>query len=78
MKIYTTTVVEEGEDLVFNVPDQILENLQLDIGDTVEYVIHDDYVVMKKVSTNLQVDIDLIDSLDSAEIELHAKNSDSE
>ena len=78
MKIYTTTVVEEGEDLVFNVPDQILENLQLDIGDTVEYVIHDDYVVMKKVSTNLQVDIDLIDSLDSAEFELHAKNSDSE
>ncbi len=78
MKIYTTTVVEEGEDLVFNVPDQILENLQLDVGDTVEYVVHDDYIVMKKVSTNLQVDIDLIDSLDSAEFELHAKNSDSE
>ena len=31
MKIYTTMVVEEGEDLVFNVPDQILENLQLEL-----------------------------------------------
>jgi antitoxin component of MazEF toxin-antitoxin module len=78
MKIYTTTVVEEGEDLVFNVPDQILENLQLDVGDTVEYVVHDDYIVMKKVATNLQADANLIDSLDSAEFELHAKNSYSE
>ena len=73
MKIYTTTVVEEGEDLVFNVPDQILENLHLDVGDTVEYVVHDDYIVMKKVNRGLDALI-----IDSAETEPNVEDSNSE
>ncbi len=73
MKIYTTTVVEEGEDLVFNVPDQILENLHLDVGDTVEYVVHDDYIVMKKVNRGLDALI-----VDSAETKPNVEDSNSE
>lgn len=73
MKIYTTTVVEEGEDLVFNVPDQILENLHLDVGDTVEYVVHDDYIVMKKVNRGLDALI-----IDSAETKPDVEDSNSE
>ena len=57
MKIYTTTLMEDGEDVIFNFPDEVLVDLKLEIGDTVEWVIHEDYVVMKKVEKGLDAQI---------------------
>lgn len=57
MKIYTTTLAEDGDDVVFNFPDGILSDLGIDVGDTVEWVIHKDYVIMKKVENGLNAQI---------------------
>jgi bifunctional DNA-binding transcriptional regulator/antitoxin component of YhaV-PrlF toxin-antitoxin module len=57
MKVYTTALMEDGEDVVFNFPDEILSDLKLKVGDTVEWVIHEDYVIMKKVEQGLDAQI---------------------
>ena len=57
MKIYTTTLIEDGEDVIFNFPDEVLVDLKLEVGDTVEWVIHEDYVIMKKVEKGLDAQI---------------------
>ena len=57
MKIYTTTLMEDGEDVIFNFPDEVLVDLKLEVGDTVEWVIHEDYVIMKKVEKGLDAQI---------------------
>ena len=57
MKIYTTTLIEDGEDVIFNFPDEVLVDLKLEVGDTVEWVIHEDYVILKKVEKGLDAQI---------------------
>ena len=57
MKIYTTTLIEDGEDVIFNFPDEVLVDLKLEVGDTVEWVIHEVYVIMKKVEKGLDAQI---------------------
>ena len=57
MKIYTTNLIEDGEDVIFNFPDEVLVDLKLEVGDTVEWVIHEDYVIMKKVEKGLDAQI---------------------
>tara|TARA_Y200000002_G_C22501851_1_gene587535 strand:- start:261 stop:446 length:186 start_codon:yes stop_codon:yes gene_type:complete len=57
MKVYTTTLMEDGEDVIFNFPDEVLSDLKLEVGDSVEWVIHEDYVIMKKVEKGLDAQI---------------------
>ena len=56
MKQYTTTLVEEDGDIVFNFPEEVLEELKIEVGDTVEWLFQGDYVIMKKVDPSFYED----------------------
>ena len=56
MKQYTTTLMEEDGDVVFNFPEEVLEELNIEVGDTVEWLFQGDYVIMKKVDPSFYKD----------------------
>jgi len=56
MKQYTTTLIEDGDDVIFNFPEEVLTELKIEVGDTVEWLFHEDYVIMKKVDPSFYED----------------------
>lgn len=49
MKIYRTQVIEEDGEIAFEFPDELMESMDLTVGDTFEWLSHDGYVILKKV-----------------------------
>ncbi len=47
-KLYTVEVTEEGKDLVIEFPEEIVEEQGWIVGDKLEWIIHDDYVILRK------------------------------
>jgi uncharacterized membrane protein (UPF0127 family) len=47
-KMYQVEVLERGDDLVIEFPEEIVEEQGWRIGDTLEWIIHDDYVILRK------------------------------
>lgn len=48
-RTFITTVIEEGEDLVLPFPDDLMETMGWKPGDVLEWIVHDDYAVIRKV-----------------------------
>ena len=46
-KLYTVEVTEEGEDLVIEFPEVIVQEQGWVIGDKLEWIIHNDYVILR-------------------------------
>jgi len=47
-KVYTVEVQEDGEDLVIEFPEEMLEEQGWKTNDTLEWIIHDSYVILRK------------------------------
>lgn len=47
--MYRVEVQEDGDDLVIEFPEEIVTEQGWVIGDTLEWIIHDDYVVLRKM-----------------------------
>ena len=47
-KMYRVEVQEDGEDLVIEFPEEMLEEQGWKTNDTLEWIIHDDYVILRK------------------------------
>jgi uncharacterized membrane protein (UPF0127 family) len=47
-KLYTVEVTEEGEDLVIEFPEEIVQEQGWIVGDKLEWIIHSDYVILRK------------------------------
>jgi hypothetical protein len=47
-KMYQVKVQEDGDDLVIEFPEEIVTEQGWVTGDTLEWIIHDDYVVLRK------------------------------
>lgn len=47
-KLYTVEVTEEGEDLVIEFPEVIVQEQGWIVGDKLEWIIHNDYVILRK------------------------------
>jgi bifunctional DNA-binding transcriptional regulator/antitoxin component of YhaV-PrlF toxin-antitoxin module len=61
IKRYTTTVIEDGEDLILPIPDEILEQIDAKEGDMLSFDIFDGYVVLKKIDNVAEVKARLTD-----------------
>lgn len=61
VKRYTTTVIEDGDDLILPIPDAILEEIGAQEGDMLSFDIFDGYVVFKKVENPEEVKAQLAD-----------------
>ena len=46
--MYRVEVQEDGEDLVIEFPEEMLEEQGWKTNDTLEWIIHDDYVILRK------------------------------
>lgn len=46
--MYRVKVQEDGDDLVIEFPEEIVTEQGWVTGDTLEWIIHDDYVVLRK------------------------------
>lgn len=55
VKRYTTTVIEDGEDLILPIPDELLEQIGAKEGDMLSFDIFDGYVVFKKIDNVAEV-----------------------
>lgn len=49
-KICKVVVQEEGDDLVIEFPEEVIVDQGWEIGDTLEWIINDDYVILRKSS----------------------------
>jgi bifunctional DNA-binding transcriptional regulator/antitoxin component of YhaV-PrlF toxin-antitoxin module len=47
-KMYQVEVLEQDNDLVIEFPEEIVEEQGWLVGDTLEWIIHDDYVILRK------------------------------
>lgn len=47
-KMYQVEVQEDGEDLFIEFPEEIIEEQGWVVGDTLEWIIHDDYIILRK------------------------------
>jgi len=47
-KMYQVEVQEDGEDQFIEFPEEIIEELGWKVGDTLEWIIHDDYIILRK------------------------------
>ena len=47
-KMYQVEVLEQDDDLVIEFPEEIVEEQGWKVGDTLEWIIHDDYVILRK------------------------------
>ena len=47
-KMYQVEVLEQDDDLVIEFPEEIVEEQGWLVGDTLEWIIHDDYVILRK------------------------------
>ena len=61
IKRYTTTIIEDGEDLILPIPDEILEQIDAKEGDMLSFDIFDGYVVLKKIDNVAEVKARLTD-----------------
>lgn len=48
IKMYQVEVLEQDNDLVIEFPEEIVEEQGWLVGDTLEWIIHDDYVILRK------------------------------
>ena len=48
IKMYQVEVLEQDDDLVIEFPEEIVEEQGWLVGDTLEWIIHDDYVILRK------------------------------
>ena len=46
--MYQVEVLEQDDDLVIEFPEEIVEEQGWKVGDTLEWIIHDDYVILRK------------------------------
>lgn len=46
--MYQVEVQEDGEDLVIEFPEEIIEKQGWNVGDTLEWIIHDTYIILRK------------------------------
>lgn len=46
--MYQVEVQEDGEDQFIEFPEEIIEEQGWKIGDTLEWIIHDDYIILRK------------------------------
>ena len=47
-KIYTIEVQEDGNDQFIEFPEEVIESTGWKVGDTLEWDIHDDYIILRK------------------------------
>ena len=47
-KVYTIQVQEEGDDVIIEFPEEIIESTGWQVGDDLEWIIHDSYVILRK------------------------------
>jgi len=47
-KTYRVEVQEDGDDLFIEFPEEIIEEQRWKVDDTLEWIIHDDYVILRK------------------------------
>ena len=48
IKMYQVEVLKQDDDLVIEFPEEIVEEQEWKVGDTLEWIIHDDYVILRK------------------------------
>ena len=46
--VYKIEVKEENGDLVIDFPEEIIEKTSWSVGDSLEWIIHDTYVILRK------------------------------
>jgi len=46
--VYKIEVREEDNDLVIDFPEEIMEKTGWSVGDSLEWIIHDTYVILRK------------------------------
>jgi bifunctional DNA-binding transcriptional regulator/antitoxin component of YhaV-PrlF toxin-antitoxin module len=46
--LYKSEVKEEDGNLVINIPEEIMEKTGWNVGDSLEWIIHDTYVILRK------------------------------
>jgi len=47
-RMYQAEVQGKGEDLEIEFPEEIVTEQNWQVGDTLEWIIHDDYVILRK------------------------------
>jgi bifunctional DNA-binding transcriptional regulator/antitoxin component of YhaV-PrlF toxin-antitoxin module len=48
-KTFISTVIEDGEDLILPFPDDLMETMGWKTGDVLEWTVHDDYAIIRKI-----------------------------
>lgn len=51
-RIYTETIIEDGDDLILPFPDSLIEDCGWQVGDTLSWELKDNYVVVTKVENS--------------------------
>lgn len=46
--MYQVEVQEDGEDIFIEFPEEIIKEQNWLVGDNLEWIIHDDYVILRK------------------------------
>ena len=46
--MYQVEVLKQDDDLVIEFPEEIVEEQEWKVGDTLEWIIYDDYVILRK------------------------------
>ena len=47
-KIYTIEIQEDGDDQFIEFPEEVIESTGWKVGDTLEWTIHDSYIILSK------------------------------
>lgn len=47
-RMYQVEVQEDGEDIFIEFPEEIIKEQNWLVGDNLEWIIHDDYVILRK------------------------------
>ena len=47
-KVYRIEVQEDGDDVIIDFPEEIIESTGWKVGDDLEWIIHDTYVILRK------------------------------
>ena len=47
-KMYQVEVQEQDDDLIIEFPEEIVKEQSWVVGDTLEWIIHDDYIILRK------------------------------
>ena len=46
--MYQVEVQEQDDDLIIEFPEEIVKEQSWVVGDTLEWIIHDDYIILRK------------------------------